>query len=552
MRGRACPDTPPVRTVDDVSEPAVRLGQASLCPPVASVAHCLQLEVLRGGEVLSGHEGLGASVRRVSTGAVTSGCVPGEFRLLGRLLGGEAVHAAHDGGAAALAAPLVSPEAVAAGGLVGLPVISLRPGLDLEEVAAIVLDYVIGALDGALTGLGEVTARLAATASDDLRIENVARTLAAATGTAVLVEDAEFRMLCFAGDAAVDDNREATIRAGGTPPDYRTSPAMRGFYAELARTGLPVRLQPDPSIGVMLPRLVAPVVAAGELLGYCNVILPEDDLGRQVTAVALEQAAHLFALALVHQRAHDLGGRVARVGVLVDLLDGRIPAELLHARADQVGVDLTGDRTVVLYSGPEAQRPESWLRHAQHLLPARSGDLVDVIGGIVVALLGGTERERSARWLGELRQACGGGTGVLGRAAPAAGVAAAYREARRTLDLVVRSGGTAMGLVDVEDLGLLGMLIEASTDGSIERFWRQRLGPLREYDAREGTDLCGSVAAFLEEGGLRRAARRLGVHANSLAYRLKRAEEIGGFSLSSADTRLELQMALRCRNLLGP
>ncbi|MGI0131206.1 MAG: PucR family transcriptional regulator, partial [Thermoplasmata archaeon] len=137
-------------------------------------------------------------------------------------------------------------------------------------------------------------------------------------------------------------------------------------------------------------------------------------------------------------------------------------------------------------------------------------------------------------------------------AAPAGGVAAAYREARRTLDLVARSGAAAMGLVDVEDLGLLGMLIEASPAGSIESFWRRRLGPLREYDAREGTDLCGSVAAFLEEGGLRRAARRLGVHANSLAYRLKRAEEIGGFSLSSADTRLELQMALRCRNLLGP
>ncbi len=503
--------------------------------------------------MLSGHEGLGASVRRVSTAAGTRGCAPGEFRLLGRLLGGEAVHAAHDGGAAALAAPLVSPEAVAAGGVVGLPVISLRAGLDLEEVAGVLLDYVIGALDGALIRLGEVTARLAATASDDLRIENVAATLAAATGTAVLVEDAEFRMLCFAGDAAVDDNREATIRAGGTPADFRTSPVMRGFYAELARTGLPVRLRPDPSIGVMLPRLVAPVVAAGELLGYCNVILPEDDLGQQVAAVALEQAAHLFALALVHQRAHDLGGRVARVGVLVDLLDGRIPAELLRARADQVGVDLAGDRTVVLFGGPEAQRPEAWLRHAQHLLPGplrrpRRRRRRHRRRAPRRRASGSARRAGSA----DLRQACGGGTGVLGRRRRAEGVGAAYREARRTLDLVARSGAAPKGLVDVEDLGLLGMLIEASTDGSIERFWRQRLGPLREYDAREGTDLCGSVAAFLEEGGLRRAARRLGVHANSLAYRLKRAEEIGGFSLSSADARLELQMALRCRNLLGP
>jgi len=519
---------------------------------VASVAHCLQLEVLRDGEVLSGHAGLEASVRRVSTAAQAGGCAPGEFRLLARLLGGEAVHAAHDGGAAALAAPLVNADAVAAGGAVGLPVISLRPGVDLEEVAGVLLDFVIGSLDGALSRLGEVTAQLASTASRELRISSIAETLAAATGTAVLVEDAEFRMLCTAGDAAVDHNRQETIRAGGTPAGFRTSPVMRSFYAELARTGLPVRLQPDPEIGVLLPRLVAPIVAAGELLGYCNVILPADDLGQQVTAVALEQAAHLFALALVHQRARDLGGRMARVGVLVDLIDGRIPTELLRARAGQVGIELDGVHTVALFAGPPEQRSEAWLRHAQSLLPARSTELVDVVAGAVVALLAGGDRGRALRWLADLRGVCGGGTAVLGRAVDAEAVTGSYREARRTLDLVARSGAAQGAVVDVEDLGLLGILIEASAEGSVDRFWRHRLAPLREYDAREGTDLCGSVAAFLEEGGLRRAARRLGVHANSLAYRLKRAEEIGGLSLASADTRLELQMALRCRRLLGP
>jgi PucR C-terminal helix-turn-helix domain/GGDEF-like domain len=516
------------------------------------VAHCLQLPALCEGEVLSGHAGLGDPVRRVSTAAQARGCAPGEFRLLSRLLGGEGVHAAHDGGAAALAAPLVSAEAVAAGGAVGLPVISLRPGVDLEEVAAVLLDFVIRSLDGALSRLGEVTARLAATASDDLRIESVAATLAAATGTAVLVEDADFRMLCFAGDAAVDRNRQETIRAGGTPASFRASPTIRGLYAELARTGLPVRLRPDASIGMLLPRLVAPVVAAGELLGYCNVILPDDDLGQQVIAVALEQAAHLFALAVVHRRARELGGRMARVGVLVDLLEGRIPAELLRARADQVGIDLGGRQVVALFAGGPEQRPDAWLRHAQALLPVRSGELVEIVAGAVVGLLDGSGRSGALRWLAELQAACGGGAAVLGRGVDASGLPAAYREARRTLDLVVRSGTPQGGVVDVEDLGLLGILIEASTDGSVDRFWRQRLAPLRDYDVREGTDLCGSVAAFLEEGGLRRAARRLGVHANSLAYRLKRAEEIGSFSLASADARLELQMALRCRRLLGP
>jgi PucR C-terminal helix-turn-helix domain/GGDEF-like domain len=535
-----------------VSEATTRAGPVVLCPPVASVAHCLRLPALGGAEVVSGDAGLGAPVRRVSTASQARGCAPGEFRLLTRLLDGDAVCAAGDSGAAALAAPLLSPEAVTAGTASGVPVIRLPSDVELEEVATALLEFVIGSLDGALRRLGDVTARLAATASHELRIASVATTLAAATGTSVLVEDAEFRTLCAVGDALVDHNREMTIHAGGTPAGFRASTTMRVLYTEMARTGLPARLQPDPSIGMLLPRLVAPILAAGEVLGYCNVILPDDDVAQQVTAVALEQAVHLCALALLHQRTCDLGGRMARVGVLVDLLDGRLPAELLRARAAQLGVDLDGAQAVALFAGAPEQRSDAWLRHAQTLLPPRSGHMVDVVGGVVVALLVGADRSQALRWLEDLRGACGGGTAVLGREADLAALPTAYREARRTFDLMARSGTGNGGVVDVQDLGLLGILIEASADGSVDRFWRHRLAPLREYDAREGTDLCGSVAAYLEEGGLRRAARRLGVHANSLAYRLRRAEEIGGFSLGSADVRVELQMALRCRRLLGP
>ena len=129
---------------------------------------------------------------------------------------------------------------------------------------------------------------------------------------------------------------------------------------------------------------------------------------------------------------------------------------------------------------------------------------------------------------------------------------AAYAETRRVLDIVARSEAASRGaVVDVEDLGLLGVLIDSSSSGALERFWQRRLAPLREYDARERSDLCGSLVAFFEEGGLRRAARRMNLHPNSFSYRLRRAEQIGGFSLADPDDRLELQLALRCRRLLG-
>ena len=223
-----------------------------------------------------------------------------------------------------------------------------------------------------------------------------------------------------------------------------------------------------------------------------------------------------------------------------------------RTRAAQLGIDLGTGVVVALFEGPPDQRPEGWLRHALTTLGAQRDMLVDVVAGVVVAPLAGIDRPRALRWLRGLCVACGGGAAVLGRATDVDGVPASYAETRRVLDLVARSEAATSGtVVDVEDLGLLGVLIDSSGSGAMERFWQRRLAPLREYDARERSDLCGTLIAFFEEGGLRRAARRMNLHPNSFNYRLRRAEQIGGFSLADPDDRLELQLALRCQRLLG-
>lgn len=49
----------------------------------------------------------------------------------------------------------------------------------------------------------------------------------------------------------------------------------------------------------------------------------------------------------------------------------------------------------------------------------------------------------------------------------------------------------------------------------------------------------------------RAAARRRGVHVNTLLYRLQRARELTGRDLDDPDVRLALALALRARALLG-
>ena len=533
-----------------VIEPT-RLEAVDSVASVASVADCLDLPLLRAGRLRGGHAGLDARVRWASSAADLRGCAPGEFRILACLDDAGAVSGAAGAGAAALGATTVSTAVAAAADHHGLPVIELPPRPGGGDVAAELLDYVIASLDATVAAMHRVSARLAAAACADLRVESVAEALAAVTGAPVLVEDAQFHMLAAVGEGRIDENRAATIRAGGTPPRFRATVAMRRFYADVAASGGPALLAPVPEIGLQLPRLVAAVRAAGELMGFVTVIPPAGADGRRICTVALEQAVHLVALAIVHGRARELHGRITAGHLLLDLLEGRAPQSLLHARAAQLSVDLATPRAVAMLALPADARAEQAVRTATAALPQMRTPLADVLGTRLVLLLDGdTTHEHRVATIDRVRDATGAQLAVVGRCVQTSQLPATHDEVRRALDMAERAGRT--GTLDAHDLGLLGLLLAGTADGALERFATRRLEALAAHDRREGTDLCGSVAAFIDEGGVRPAARTLGIHPNTLAYRLERAEAVGGFRLASPDDRLELALALRCRRLLGP
>ena len=54
-----------------------------------------------------------------------------------------------------------------------------------------------------------------------------------------------------------------------------------------------------------------------------------------------------------------------------------------------------------------------------------------------------------------------------------------------------------------------------------------------------------TLAAVLEHPGLAEAASALGVHRNTLAYRLRRIEAIAGWRVAEPELRLPLAIAVR-------
>lgn len=117
------------------------------------------------------------------------------------------------------------------------------------------------------------------------------------------------------------------------------------------------------------------------------------------------------------------------------------------------------------------------------------------------------------------------------------------RMARRVQQL--RRGGPS-SCVRFADVSLDALLIQNPREA--RRFVTRQLGEL-SADTDAAARLRATVAVFLQENAsFVHAARRLGVHENTILYRIRRAEELLGHELKNSP--VELQTALRLSRLI--
>ena len=424
------------------------------------------------------------------------------------------------------------------------------------------------------TGIALANARMHArerAIADELRATNAA--LAAAVAAAELSTTIHDRLtqVAFFGEgqegiaravheltgypvAVEDQYGNLRARAGPAPDPYpREEPAAREELMRRAQqAGRPIREG---------ARLIAVAHPGGAGLGVLVLFDVEGTAGEQ-GVTALEHGATVLAMDLA--RLHSLAESELRVtrDLVEELLAGA-DAEHALALAQALGYELQRPHRVLVVESPGGIQEEGALLHAVRLaardtdagslLAPRSQSVV-VLSALSSAVAAGGmdgpwEQLRSA-----IRPRLAGRTcriGVGGRCDGPADFPRSYREAQLALRMQYASGGD--GKVTVFDqLGVYRILAEAQDTGTIERFVREWLGPLLDYDAAKRTDLVPTLSSYLEHGGsYDAAAKAVAVHRSTLKYRLQRIREISGLDLSDPETRFSLQLATRARDTLA-
>ncbi|HLI51627.1 MAG TPA: helix-turn-helix domain-containing protein [Thermomicrobiaceae bacterium] len=409
--------------------------------------------------------------------------------------------------------------------------------VDLLQEAEPALNRLITRQRAELYRLGnELSRRLSQAALDPRGVEALLASASEVAERSLVLQDGEGNVVAWGGASVI-------------------APAGVGSLA-VARSGIGPHLVTDPDQPGS-ERLITTLAADGRT-GYLSLLGAIDKLTERDRLV-LQQTAGTCAVLMSQSRSS--GADRGRERLVADLLLGRLASEAAAiARAQSLGIDPTAPVVVGLLTGAGGAEPSLSERQ---LLRRELGRWLNDNGSPVAGgygfILQGVEPEEAAERLRHLARAtvtssAGSLWIVLSRRlediiqAPEG-----LRQVRYALELRRRGAltGNVIASSAVDDLGLYSLLYPLWGSAAVERYRSELLSALEQYDRQHRqSDLIGTLDVYLSLGGaLAEASERLGIHRNTLSYRLQRIEELTGRDLGQPYQRLLLRVALLARNL---
>jgi PucR family transcriptional regulator, purine catabolism regulatory protein len=306
------------------------------------------------------------------------------------------------------------------------------------------------------------------------------------------------------------------------------------------------------------PRRLAGASGDGAL-AFLSLIAPHETLGR-ADALSASHGATVCALVLARERAVRQAEDRLRRDVVTDLLAGSFPSEaVVHERAARLGFDLTAPHLPIALraeAGGGRSRPADVVRALTREL-ARQGVAapVGVAGGAVGVVYPLREGEpvALAQQVHQLAGRAVGGpvsAGVGRTGAGAQAIAEGYRQAERALAIAGRLFPPGR-LTFFGDLGVHRLLLALDGHPELAAFYEETVAAIDQYDRANRSELAPTLEAFFAaDNSLAETAARLHLHRNTVAYRLRRIEQISGHDLADAEVRLALHLGLRVRQAL--
>jgi sugar diacid utilization regulator len=280
-------------------------------------------------------------------------------------------------------------------------------------------------------------------------------------------------------------------------------------------------------------------------------------------APAMDAIGELAAIASLDRassaREQTVRGSIADAAIQALVTES---APLAEVYLRQLGIDVDAS-AVVLSAGLDlgSSRDDDVRALVEDALGSVATPVVGVGNpGELLAVVQAAEHDAHARLAAHLRRSLGrvgpglrrdrltvGVSGVT--TVPALGGAV---RAARSARLLCGDGRLVVQVVSEADIRSTRALLNSVPDAARTAFAERVLGPVLTYDSRATGDLIPTLQAFFAcDGSWSRTAEQLGLHINTVRYRIARIEQLTGRAVARTDDWVDLYAALTLLRPVG-
>jgi len=408
-----------------------------------------------------------------------------------------------------------------------------------------------------LAYLADVHHKLTSVVLEGADITTVVRLLSELAAKPVVLYNNSFDVLAWAAPESLKFD---------TPPvlteKVRSIPSVRTTLNELSVATPSAVVPASLAVGLGRRHLMCRLVIEGKPSGFLGIV----EVGRsleEIDANIAERGATVLALQMLsEQRQIETEGQ-ARDDYLSDLLRNTRDKEALIRRGPQFGIDLSKPHVLIRLSVDDAPGQLSAsatqtlvTRTFQDTLGITAPPAVRLPGAVIVLIpLRGesTEIEKLRDHVSEVReklvmQLSLGATIISSACQTPADYPHAHRELRE-IGSIARSFGWRGRVLTLDELGLFRVVVSSGHVKEAVHFAHTFVRSVRDHD--DGTLLDTWRAFVTAEGKAQATAAAMGVHENTIRYRLGKIKEITQKDPTSLDTLLSARMAFQVLDLSG-
>lgn len=124
-----------------------------------------------------------------------------------------------------------------------------------------------------------------------------------------------------------------------------------------------------------------------------------------------------------------------------------------------------------------------------------------------------------------------------------------YEEAKKSLSFARIFKNDS--IIHYDNLGIFRLLCMEHQENEINKFYKEMIEPLKEYDEQKGGELIKTLQMYYECGGnLKKVSEKMYIHYNTILYRIQKIQQITNMNLSNPNDRLNLEVSLKIMSII--